>query len=70
VSKCLQILLFARHSHIAEIKEESLSKNFKINLELTLFVIMSFEFCLQHEKGTPQASREPKILDVQLKYKF
>lgn len=31
---------------------------------------MSFEFVLQHENGTPQASRDPKILDVQLKYRF
>lgn len=31
---------------------------------------MSFKFVLQHENGTPHASREPKILDVQLKYRF
>lgn len=31
---------------------------------------MSFEFVLQHENGTPQASRDPRILDVQLKYRF
>lgn len=32
--------------------------------------MMSFEFVLQHENGTPHASRDPKILDVQLKYRF
>lgn len=31
---------------------------------------MSFKFVLQHENGTPHASRDPKILDVQLKYRF
>lgn len=33
----------------------------------TLFGIKSLEFILQHENGTPQASRDPRICDVQLK---
>jgi hypothetical protein len=42
-------------------------KTSKTELFLTLLAIMSFEFVLQHENGTPQASLDPKILDEQLK---
>lgn len=33
----------------------------------TLFAMMSLRFVLQQENGTPQASLDPNMLDVQLK---
>lgn len=78
VFRDLRILYFEHRSHIAAIFKKSfvngvdnqLAKSFLIGILLTLLAMMSLEFVLQHENGTPHASLEPKIEDEQLKYRL
>lgn len=68
----LQNPLFSRRSRIAKISRKTSCELFfflrkQVIARSTLLGMMSFEFVLQQENGTPQASLDPNMLDVQLK---